>query len=136
MSIELEYAMEHKNDPAVLCCRLEGGNELSHHNLEDPAIFPDLIDSGLLDVSGTVTIGQAIGATLKETKDSLTPLTPDLLDNIQEAGGEEPEAASEGGAAEAGAGMTVPAGTQVSVAGGVCRLYVAEGKDIAIEFPV
>ena len=25
MSIELEYALEHKNDPAVLCCRMEPG---------------------------------------------------------------------------------------------------------------
>ena len=47
MSIELEYALEHKNDPAVLCCRMEPG-EISHHNLEDPAIFPDLVDTGLL----------------------------------------------------------------------------------------
>lgn len=135
MSIDLEYALAHKNDPAVLCCRLEGGNELSHHNLEDPAIFPDLIDSGLLNVEGAVTIGQAIGATLKETKDSLTPLTPDLLDNIQSGDDAAEEAADEAeGAAEATAVGTAPVGTPVSVAGGVCSLYIEEGKDIRVEF--
>ena len=84
MSIELEYALEHKNDPAVLCCRMEAG-EISHHNLEDPAIFPDLVDTGLLKLDGCLTIGQCIGATLKETCDSLTPLTPEIVDNIQDA---------------------------------------------------
>ena len=32
--------------------------------------------------------------------------------------------------------MDVPAGTQIAVGGGVVKLYIAEGKDIAIEFPV
>lgn len=135
MSIELEYAMEHKNDPAVLCCRLEGGNELSHHNLEDPAIFPDLIDTGLLDTTGCVTIGQAIGATLKETSDSLTPLTPELLDNIQEVA-DESETEEISAADEAAAAVAVPEGARVTVKGGVLKLYIQEGKDISIEFPV
>ena len=136
MSIELEYALEHKNDPAVLCCRMEPG-EISHHNLEDPAIFPDLVDTGLLKLDGCLTIGQCIGATLKEVSDSLTPLTADIVDNIQDpdaAGGDEP--AEEAAEAPAAPAMAVPAGTSVSFSGGVVKLYIAEGKDIAIEFPV
>lgn len=137
MSIELEYALEHKNDPAVLCCRMEPG-EISHHNLEDPAIFPDLVDTGLLNLDGALTIGQCIGATLKETCDSLTPLTAAIVDNIQDpdkAGGDAPaeEAPAEEAAAPA---MAVPAGTQMTFSGGVVKLYIAEGKDISIEFPV
>jgi len=135
MSIELEYAMEHKNDPAVLCCRMEPG-EISHHNLEDPAIFPDLIDTGLLNIDGCITIGQAIGATLKETADSLTPLTPAIVDNIQEVKDDDEAPAEEAEAAEAAPVMAVPAGTQMTFGGGVVKLYIAEGKDIAIEFPV
>ena len=137
MSIELEYALEHKNDPAVLCCRMEPG-EISHHNLEDPAIFPDLVDTGLLNLDGALTIGQCIGATLKEVRDSLTPLTADIVDNIQDpekAGGEAPaEAAAD--EAPAAPAMAVPAGTRMTFSGGVVKLYIAEGKDIAIEFPV
>ena len=137
MSIELEYALEHKNDPAVLCCRMEPG-EISHHNLEDPAIFPDLIDTGLLNIDGCLTIGQCIGATLKETCDSLTPLTPALVDNIQDpaAAADEAPAEEEAPAEAAAPAMAVPAGTQVQFSGGVVKLYIAEGKDISIEFPV
>ena len=136
MSIELEYALEHKNDPAVLCCRMEPG-EISHHNLEDPAIFPDLVDTGLLNLDGCLTIGQCLGATLKETSDSLTPLTAAIVDNIQDPAADEAPAEEAAATAEAAApAMAVPAGTQVTVGGGVVKLYIAEGKDIAIEFPV
>lgn len=116
---------------------MEAG-EISHHNLEDPAIFPDLVDTGLLKLDGCLTIGQCIGATLKETCDSLTPLTPDIVDNIQDAdaaGGEATDAAESTDAVAAPA-MAVPAGTQIQFSGGVVKLYIAEGKDIAIEFPV
>ena len=134
MSIELEYALEHKNDPAVLCGRMEPG-EISHHNLEDPAIFPDLVDTGLLKLDGCLTIGQCLGATLKEVSDSLTPLTAEIVDNIQDPSAGEEEAAEEA-PAEAAPALAVPAGTQMTFGGGVVKLYIAEGKDIAIEFPV
>ena len=127
MSIELEYALEHKNDPAVLCCRMEPG-VIGHHNLEDPAIFPDLVDTGLLKLDGCLTIGQCLGATLKEVSDSLTPLTAEIVDNIQDPAAGEEEAAVPA--------VAVPAGTQMTFGGGVVKLYIAEGKDIAIEFPV
>ena len=135
MSIELEYALEHKNDPAVLCCRMEPG-EISHHNLEDPAIFPDLVDTGLLKLDGCLTIGQCLGATLKEVSDSLTPLTAEIVDNIQDPAAGEEEAAEEAPAEVAAPALAVPAGTQMTFGGGVVKLYIAEGKDIAIEFPV
>ena len=60
--------------------------EISHHNLEDPAIFPDLVDTGLLKLDGCLTIGQCLGATLKEVSDSLTPLTAEIVDNISSRG--------------------------------------------------
>ena len=135
MSIELEYALEHKNDPAVLCCRMEPG-EISHHNLEDPAIFPDLVDTGLLKLDGCLTIGQCLGATLKEVSDSLTPLTAEIVDNIQDPAAGEEEAAEEAPAEAAAPALAFPAGTQMTFGGGVVKLYIAEGKDIAIEFPV
>ena len=36
----------------------------------------------------------------------------------------------------AAAAVAVPAGTQVQFSGGYVKLYIAEGKDISIEFPV
>ena len=52
MSITAETAKEHANDPAVLCCRAEAGTIIQASNLEDPAIFDDLVDSGLLELEG------------------------------------------------------------------------------------
>ena len=49
MSITAETAKEHAHDPAVLCCRAEGGITIEPANLEDPAIFDELVDSGLLN---------------------------------------------------------------------------------------
>jgi len=108
---------------------------ISHHNLEDPAIFPDLVDTGLLKLDGCLTIAQCLGATLKEVSDSLTPLTADIVDNIQDPDAGE-EAAEEAPAEEAVPAVAVPEGTQMTFGGGVVRLYIAEGKDIHIEFPV
>ena len=64
MSITAETAKEHAKDPAVLCCRAEGGITIQAANLEDPAIFDDLVDSGLLKLDGTLTIEQVLGAKL------------------------------------------------------------------------
>ena len=140
MSITAETAQEHKNDPAVLCCRAEEGTELTPANFEDPAIFPDLIDTGLLNIDGALKLGQVLnGSKLTKTVDSLTPITPDIVDKYDEEVDEAAEETEE--VAEAGA-LTEPSiGGQVqnvnmSVVGGVVKLYIGEGKDIAIEFPV
>ncbi len=90
MSITAETAQEHKNDPAVLCCRLEAGNQIQPANLEDPAIFDDLVDSGLLNLDGCLKISQVLGATLTKTCDSLSPITADAVDKIQEEEEEAP----------------------------------------------
>ena len=86
MSITAEMAKDHAKDPAVLCCRAEAGTVLEAANLEDPAIFADLEDSGLLTIPDNVLkIEQVIGATLKQTADSLVPLTADMVDGIKAA---------------------------------------------------
>ena len=85
MSISVETAKEHLNDPAVLCCRREKGKLLEASDLEDPTLFPDYEGSGLLELPDNVlTIGQVLGATLNKTMDALLPLTPDVVDNIQD----------------------------------------------------
>ena len=131
MSISAEYALEHKNDPAVLCCRAEAGVVLSEHNLEDPAIFDDLVESGLLKLDGAVTIGQAMGATLTKNADSLTPLTPDLLEGMKEVEEEAP-AAEEAAPVAAAPVAAAPA----AVNGGVLKIHIDEGKGIDLELPI
>ena len=83
MSITAETAKEHAHDPAVLCCRAEAGITIEPANLEDPAIFDDLVDSGLLNLDGCLTIEEVLGAKLTKTCDSLCPLTNDVLDGVK-----------------------------------------------------
>ena len=130
MSISLEYALENKNEPAVLCCRAEEGLILSEHNLEDPAIFDDLVDSGLLNLAGAITIGEALGAKLLGTFDSLTPLTADKVEKAAVV--EEAPAAEE---APVVAAAPAVAGAESSYVGGVLKINIAEGKGIRIELP-
>lgn len=81
MSMSAEHAKEFENEVAVVCCRTEEGTILTADNLEDPGIFPDLVDSGLLTIPGdALKIGQVIGAKLTKTIDSLTPLTPAIIE--------------------------------------------------------
>ena len=136
MSISLEYALANKEQPAVLCCRAEAGITITEHNLEDPAIFDDLIETGLLDVTGALTIGQVLNAKLTGTYDSLTPLTAEKVEGINEGGAEAEEAPAEKApAAEVAVGGAVQ-GAEVKVCGGVLVLNIAEGKGIHIELPI
>ena len=135
MSITAETAKEHAKDPAVLCCRAEEGITIQASNLEDPAIFDDLVDSGLLDLEGALTIEQVLGAKLTKTCDSLCPLTADVVEGakvIEEPAKEEAPAAEEAPEVIAPPAPPVPP----SAPGGVLKIHIGEGKDIDIELPV
>lgn len=86
MSMTKEHGEEVKDEVAIVCCRTEKGTILSYENLEDPNIFPDLVDSGLLIIpDDSLKVSQVIGAKLLKTIDSLTPLTKDILEGIKES---------------------------------------------------
>ena len=136
MSITAETAKHHANDPAVFCCRAEEGITIGPENLEDPAIFDELVDSGLLNLDGCLTIKEVLGAKLTKTCDSLTPITADVIDApvaceeeapAEEAPAVEAEVPVMGGAVE---------GAGVRVCGGKVILAIKEGKDIYIELPI
>ena len=62
MSITKETLQAHLKDPAIFCCRREKGLVISEADLEDPGLFDDMIDSGLLELSDdALTIEQVIG---------------------------------------------------------------------------
>ena len=128
MSITAETAKAHAHDPAVLCCRAEAGITIEPANLEDPAIFDDLVDSGLLNLDGCLTIEEVLGAKLTKTCDSLCPLTSDVLDGVKAPTTPVEEAEEEAPAEEA-----APA---APVAGGTLKIHIGEGKDINLEIPV
>lgn len=134
MSITKETAMQHKNDPAVTCCRFEAGEVIEPSILEDPAIFPDLEDTGLLEITDeTLTIGEVLGGKLKATVDSLTPLTKDLVEDLPVQGAEEAEAEEEAAAPAAAAAPVAQAAPSV---GGMASIKIAKGENIEISFPV
>lgn len=137
MSITAETAKAHANDPAVLCCRAEGGITIEAANLEDPAIFDELVDSGLLNLDGCLTIGQVLGAKLTKTSDSLCPLTVDNVEGFKDVSESAPEEPAEGGteAMAASAEMNVQ-GAVTTVRSGKVVISIKEGKDIYLELPI
>ena len=134
MSITAETCKEHAKDPAVLCCRAEAGIVIGPENLEDPAIFDDLVDSGLLKLDGCLTIEQILGAKLTKTCDSLTPITADVVEGAKLEAAPAAEVVEEAPVA-APVVAAAPAAT-TSVAGGVLKIHIGEGKDIDIELPM
>lgn len=145
MAITKETAKEHLNDKAVLCCRAEEGIVIGPENLEDPALFDDLVDSGLLTFpEDALTIGQVLGAKLTKTCDSLVPLTPAVLDKVQ--GGEEKveqvevEEVTEEKPVVASVAPVAPVSSVAPVApvgsAQVLKLHIDEGRGIDIEIPV
>lgn len=132
MSITLETAKAHAKDPAVSCCRFEAGTVIEVSNLEDPAIFADLEDSGLLNIEANcVTIEQALGAKLIKTVDALTPLTMDVLEGVKSA--EAPVAVAP---VETPAPVAPVAPVMPMSVGGAVRIHIGEGKNIDLEIPL
>ena len=137
MSITVETAKEHANDPAVLCCRAEAGITIGPENLEDPAIFDELVDSGLLNLDGCLTIKEILGAKLTKTCDSLTPVTKDVIDAVVTGDAEEAPAAepvAEEVPAPAVSGSV--SGMGVGVKRGKLVISIKEGKDIYLELAI
>lgn len=134
MSITAETASQHANDPAVVCCLTAKGTVISPADLEDPGIFPDLEDSGLLTINDSVLkIGQVIGAKLLKDIDALTPLTADMLEGVTN---QAPAHTPAEPVAEIVSGNSQVASTmETSVSGGIVRIRIEEGKGINLEFP-
>ena len=131
MSITAETAKAHAKDPAVLCCRAEAGITIEPANLEDPAIFDELVDSGLLNLDGCLTIEQVLGAKLSKTSDSLCPLTADNVDGNKEVAEEAPQEE-----AEEAAPQVAVEGAVTTISHGKVVISIKEGKDIYLELPI
>lgn len=140
MSITVEMANEHKNDPAVLCCRREAGKKLEAADFEDPTLFDDYVASGLLEIPDDVLkIGEALGATLTTTTDALNALTPSLVDNVQSLDDDKPEAEATDSATDAtpaAPAAPVAAASTVTADGQSLKLSIAEGKGIDLQIPL
>ena len=136
MSITVETAKAHAKDPAVCCCRFEAGTVLEPSNLEDPAIFADLEDSGLLQINDDcLKIEQVLGAKLTKTVDALTPLTPDCVEGIVVAEEAKEEVEVEEVKEVAPVASVAPV-APVAASGQTIKIHIGEGRDINLEIPL
>ncbi|MGN0324987.1 MAG: D-proline reductase (dithiol) proprotein PrdA [Lachnospiraceae bacterium] len=121
MSITQETLKKHLKDPAIFCCRREKGLVISAADLEDPGLFEDMEDAGLLTLSPEgLRIEQVLGCTLLKDVEALTPITKDVLDKVNEV--EEPSV-------EEATTEPCTASTQVqAVTGGNGMLHIEIGK--------
>lgn len=85
MSITNETLKLHMKDPAIFCCRRQKGLVISAADLEDPTLFDDMEEAGLLTLSPDgLKIEQVLGSTLIKDVEALTPITTDVLDKIND----------------------------------------------------
>lgn len=124
MSITQETMQKHLKDPAVFCCRREKGLVISAADLEDPGLFPDMEESGLIEfTSDGLTIQQVIGCTLVRDVDALTPIKAEYLDKVNEVEEEvKPEAPESAPVEEVKAAADYPA------VGGNGMIHIEIGK--------
>lgn len=137
MSITVETAKAHAKDPAVCCCRFEAGTVLEPSNLEDPAIFADLEDSGLLTIADDcLTIEQVLGAKLLKTLDALTPITADCVEGVVAVAEEAKEEVKEEVKEVEPVASVAPVSQIAPVNGQTIKIHIGEGRDINLEIPL
>ncbi|MGX7112816.1 D-proline reductase (dithiol) proprotein PrdA [Gemella cuniculi] len=125
MSITLETLEKHLKDPAIFCCRREKGQVIGAADLEDPGLFEDMIEAGLLTLSPEgLTIEEVLGSTLLEDVEALTPITKNVLDKVNKVE-KEIEEKQEDEVSSEKAGATVYKETRV---GGNGMIHIEIGR--------
>ncbi len=146
MSITQETLQKHLKDPAIFCCRRQKGLVIGAADLEDPSLFDDMVDAGLLTLSDDgLTIEQVLGSTLLCDVEALTPITKAVLDKVNEVAEEkkeEPAAKSETPAVKAEAAPVVTTQPLVTTQkGGNGMIHIEIGhaekfEGLSIDVPV
>lgn len=100
MSLTKEQANKYLDKEAVICCRMEKGATIGPGDLEDPTLFSELEETGIIKIPENIlTIGQVLGSKVLDVTDGLTAITADLIDEVQKVEIEKPKKAekAEGG---------------------------------------
>ena len=112
MSITKDTLQKHLTDPAVFCCRRAKGTVIRADDLEDPTLFDDMVDAGLLTLSDDgLTIEEVLGSTLQKDVEALTPITKDVLDKVNPKSAKPVETVPTAAPAKAAAPEAAPSGT-------------------------
>jgi D-proline reductase (dithiol) PrdA len=131
MSISQETLNNHLQDPAVLCCQTPKGTVIGADELEDPTIFPDMLESGLMTLlPDGLTIADVVGKTLKDQADALTGVTAAMLVEEISTSKDKAEVVVE----PAVVSQALPQVTQTVTAKGL-HLEIAELKGLSLDLP-
>ena len=140
MSITKETLQAHLKDPAIFCCRREKGLVISEADLEDPGLFDDMIESGLLELNDdALTIEQVIGCTLMKDCEALVPITAAVLDRVNEVEGAAPSKKDEAPEAKAPAAKPAPVYTKTTGGNGMIHIEIDKADNLEglrLEIPV
>lgn len=83
MSITKDTLEKHLKDPAVFCCQRKKGTVIGPEDLEDPSLFEDMLEAGLMAVSEDgLTIEQVLGRTLTADCEALQSIRAEMLDSV------------------------------------------------------
>ncbi|WP_444658432.1 hypothetical protein ACRQV7_12785 [Caproiciproducens sp. R2] len=92
MSMTTETLKANLKEPAIFCCRRRKGTVISAADLEDPSLFDDMAEAGLLTLSGdALTVEEALGATLLADCEALTPILPSMVEGARKTEKEKAE---------------------------------------------
>lgn len=138
MALTNEQAQANLDKKAVLALRSEKGTTVTGHLLEDPAMFDQLEDLGLIEIpENTLTIGEVLGAETKDLVEGFELNTPELVDTSKVV------SAADETSAEVSNEEAIAATTSEDVdisfdfsetANNGFVIYIEEGKDIKLEF--
>lgn len=138
MALTHEQAQANLDKKAVLALRSVEGTAVNEALLEDPAMFDQLVDLGLIEIpENTLTIGEVLGAETKGLVEGLTAITPDLVDTSKVVSAVE-ETSQEVSNEEA---LAATSSEDVDISFDFSEtenngfvIYIEEGKDIRLEF--
>lgn len=138
MALTHEQAQANLDKKAVLALRSVEGTAVNEALLEDPAMFDQLIDLGLIEIpENTLTIGEVLGAELKGLVEGLTAITPDLVDTSKVVSAVEETSQEvsneEALAATSSEDVDISFDFSETTSNGFV-ISIEEGKDIRLEF--
>ena len=132
MSMTKEQAEAHLADPAVFCCRRQKGLTISAADLEDPDIFDDMEEAGLLKLSPDgLTVAEVLGATLTQDVEALTPITAGVLDHVNAKAAAPAAETTSAPAAPAPAAEAKAAPISTTMTGGTMHIQIDAAEKIS-----
>lgn len=135
MSMNKEKLEKLKDKIAYTCCRFEAGTPVDEKVLEDPALMPEFVESGLMTIpDNALTIGEALGGKFKTAIDALVPLTTDNIEGYTKNSGAAPQADNSSNSGVSVGGNV--SGSTTTTSNGMINIKIGKGENIDISLPL